>query len=86
MARVTKSFDDAPLIAARRLFPKGTPDAHIIGVALAAYAGVDEPTDAHARMVAGAKKGAKKRAKQLRGKPALNPAGRKRKDDSATDA
>ena len=84
--RVTKSFDDAPLIAARRVCPKGTPDAKIIGIALAQLAGVDKPTEAHERMIAGAKMGAKKRAEQLRGKSALNPAGRNGKNHSASDA
>jgi len=65
MARIHRSFDDAPLIAARKLFPSLN-DAEIINKALAQLAQTTEPASAAERHQAGVERGGKVRGAQIK--------------------
>jgi len=62
--RIHRSFDDAPLIAARLLFPSLT-DAEIISKALAQLAGIAELPPSAERQKSGQQKGGEARGKQI---------------------
>ena len=64
MARIHRSFNDAPLIAARKLFPSLS-DAEIINKALAQLAQTAEPPSASERHKAGVERGGKARGAQI---------------------
>lgn len=63
--RIHRSFDDAPLTAARKLFPSLN-DAEIINKALAQLAQTAEPPSAAERHQAGVERGGKARGAQIK--------------------